>query len=121
MALGVILGAVLFAILISNLGGGDDPPPGTGIDSTQSAGDGTAPTSTVPSETLANVTPGIVPDLEGLQESVAKQMIIAAGYTVVELRAKNENPKGTVFDQQPAPEIEYPQGRSVRIAISDGP
>jgi hypothetical protein len=120
VALGVIVGAVLVAVLISNLGSGDDPPPGTAIDSTQAAGDGLA-TATTAANGDSSVTPGIVPALKGLTEAEAKQKILAAGFVVSELRAKNSAAKGTVIDQNPQPDTEFPQGQTITIAISEGP
>jgi transcriptional regulator with XRE-family HTH domain len=119
-ALGVIIGAVLVAVLISNLGGGDDPPPGTGLDSTQAAGNGLA-TATTASSDGTSVTPGVVPAVKGLNETEAKQKITAAGFVVTEIRAKNSAEKGTVIDQNPQPDREFPQGQAITIAISDGP
>jgi len=117
-ALAVILGAVLIAILISNFGG-EDPPPGTGIDGTTTAGEGEA-TST--SEAGGATTePGVVPNLLGLSEAQAKSMLESAGYTVTVLREKNSADKGIVFDQSPAPGIKLAQGQSVQIAVSEGP
>ncbi len=120
VALGVILGAVLVAVLISNLGGGSDPPPGTGLNSTQAAGDGLA-TATTAATGDAAVTPGIVPALKGLHETEAKQKITAAGFVVSELRTKDSSEKGTVIDQNPRADTEFPQGQPITIAISDGP
>lgn len=119
-ALGVIIGAVLVAVLISNLGGGDDPPPGTGLDSTQAAGGGLA-TATTASSDVTSVTPGVVPDVKGMNETEAKQQITAAGFVVTEIRAKNSAAKGTVFEQNPQPDREFPQGQPITIVISEGP
>ena len=120
LALGVIVGAVLLAVLISNLGGGDDAPPGTGLESTQAAGNGLA-TPTTASADGTSVTRGVVPALKGLNETEAKQKITAAGFVVSELRAKNSAAKGAVIDQNPQPNTEFPQGQTITIAISDGP
>ena len=119
-ALGVILGAVLVAILISNLGGGEEPPPGTGIDSTRAAGDGLA-TSTSAAGATAATEPGLVPNLLGLPEAQAKQILTTAGYQVSELREKDSTDKGLVFDQSPAPGVRLAPGQAVRIVISEGP
>jgi transcriptional regulator with XRE-family HTH domain len=119
-ALGVILGAVLVAILISNLGGGEDPPPGTSPDATRAAGDGLA-TSTSEAGNGASTEPGVVPNLLGLPEAQAKQMLSSAGYSVSELREKHSSDKGLVFDQSPAPGIKLVQGQAVLIVISEGP
>ncbi|MGE0599353.1 MAG: helix-turn-helix domain-containing protein [Dehalococcoidia bacterium] len=118
VAIGVILGAVLVAILISNLGG-ESPPPGTGIDATKSAG--TEPSATTgTTATVTGTAPGVVPTLIGLTEAEATQVLNAAGYLIREIRDKNSAPKGTVFDQDPAAGTERAQGQTVTIAISDG-
>lgn len=120
-AVGVVVGAVLLAILISNLGGSGNPPPGTGIDATR--------TSTTPRATAAGgadgspasgVQRGVVPAVEGLPEAEAKKAIADAGYTVRELRSKNSADKGIVFSQSPAAGIEYAAGQVVQIFISEG-
>jgi len=118
-ALAVILGAVLIAILISNFGGGEDPPPGTGIDGTTTAGAGDATgTSEAGGETTE---PGVVPNLLGLPEAEAKATLENAGYEVSELREKHASDKGTVFDKWPAEGIKLAQGQAVLIVISEGP
>jgi len=120
VALGVIVGAVLVAILIS--GAGDaDPPPGTGIESTRAAGSEQATNTTTADTTAVSVTPGVVPTLIGLPEAQAKQLLTAAGYRVIEIRDKNAADKGIVFDQSAPPGSELPQGQAVTIAISEGP
>ena len=122
VALGVILGVVALAIIISNLGGGEDPPPGTGLDSTQASGDNllAGNETTATPEVSGNVTPGTVPDVEALQEAEAIAMITAAGFEPKIIRAPDPAPKGTVLDQSPAAGIELPRGRQVSIAISEG-
>jgi cytoskeletal protein RodZ len=121
VALAVILGVVALAVIISNLGGSDEPPPGTSPDSTQTGGDGLAALSSTETPSASgDVTPGIVPQLVGLQEAEAKQMITAAGFQVRELRTANSAQKGTVIDQSPAAEVEQPRGRQVVIVISEG-
>ena len=118
IALGVILGAVLVAILISNLGGAAETPPGTGPDATASAG---ADVTTSATSVVSNGAPGIVPTVLGLPEEQAKAMLTTAGYTVRELRVKNSATKGEVVGQTPEPGIEWPTGRRVDIVISEGP
>jgi cytoskeletal protein RodZ len=121
VALAVILGVVALAIIISNLGGDEAPPPGTGLESTQAAGDGLAAASATETPTgSSDVTPGVVPELVGLQEAEAKQLITTAGFTVRELRTANSAAKGTVIDQSPDSGVEWPRGRQVVIAISEG-
>jgi transcriptional regulator with XRE-family HTH domain len=119
VAIGVIVGAILVAILISNVGGAENPPPGTGLDSTQSAGNGLATSTTEAANTSAE--PGVVPTLIGLPEAQAKQLLATAGYKVTEVRSKDAMDKGLVFDQSPAPGIHLAVGQPVRIAISEGP
>ncbi|MGE3073426.1 MAG: helix-turn-helix domain-containing protein [Dehalococcoidia bacterium] len=120
VAIGVILGAVLVAILISNLGGGESPPPGTGIDATKSAGTEPAATTDSTATVAGAAAPGVVPTLIGLTEAEATQLLNSSGYLIRELREKSSAPKGTVFDQEPAAGTERAQGQTVTIAISDG-
>ncbi len=123
VALGVILGTVLVAMLISNLGGGEEAPPGTGPDATQTntAGSTTA-SGAASTETTGLATPGIVPTLIGLPEATAKKAIAEAGYQVRELREKSSSvEKGVVITQSPVAGIEYAQGLTVQIVISEGP
>lgn len=119
-ALGVIVGAVLLAILISNLGAGADPPPGTGVDAALD-GDAPATSPTTSGTGTDSATPGIVPTLIGLTESEAKPLITSAGYVVREIRTKNSAERGRVIDQSPIPGTEWPQGQNVQIVISEGP
>lgn len=118
VALGVIVGAVLVAVLISNLGGGS-PPKGTGIEATQAAATSPAVTPDV-AKTVTGTAPGVVPTLIGLTEAEANQKLNAAGYLVREIHDKNSAPKGTVFDQDPAAGTERATGQTVTVAISDG-
>jgi len=119
VALAVILGVVALAVIISNLGGSENPPPGTGLETTQAAGQGLAATST-DTPSAGDVTPGVVPDVGGLQEADASARITAAGFVPRVLRVANSAEKGTVLDQSPAAGIEYPRGQEVRIAVSEG-
>jgi serine/threonine-protein kinase len=121
VALAVILGVVALAIIISSLGGDEEPPPGTGLESTQAAGVGLAASNATQTPASGDVTPGAVPELVGLQEAEAKQKIAAAGFTVSELRTANSAEQGTVIDQSPASGVEQPRGRQVVIVISEGP
>jgi beta-lactam-binding protein with PASTA domain len=116
-ALGVVVGAVLLAILISNLGGSNNPPPGTGIDATRTSN---TPGPTASGGPASEVQRGVVPAVEGLPEAEAKKAIADAGYTVRELRSKNSADKGIVFSQSPAAGIEYAAGQVVQIFISEG-
>jgi transcriptional regulator with XRE-family HTH domain len=119
VAVGVILGTVLLALLISNLGGGGNTPPGTDVDNTGATGTATTAASSAPSG--VQVTPGQVPTLVGLPEATAKQAIAEAGYKVSEVRAKAAGfDKGIVADQSPAAGSALPAGGTVNIVISEG-
>ncbi|MEO8540733.1 MAG: helix-turn-helix domain-containing protein [bacterium] len=120
VAVGVIVGTVLLALLISNLGG-SNAPPGTGVDATKNATSG-VPTSTVEGGSSGvQITAGIVPTLVGLPEATAKKALAEAGYQVRELRVKvNGFEKGTIAEQSPAAGQEWAAGQTVQIVISDG-
>jgi cytoskeletal protein RodZ len=122
VAVGVIVGAVLLAFLITNLGGNGNAPPGTGAEATSSATSGVATGTAAVTSSGVQTTPGIVPTLVGLNEAVATQALTEAGYQVQTLHTNvNGFDKGTVADQSPAAGSEWPQGQPVRIVISDGP
>lgn len=125
VAIAAVIGVVLLAYIISSLGGDDTTPGGTANDGagdqTTTAGDDTTPASGDDQPSGLDVTPGIVPDLIGVQEDVARRAIAEAGYVPSEFREQNSQPKGTVINQSPAPEVEYAAGSTVRIVISEGP
>jgi hypothetical protein len=125
VAIAAVIGVVLLAYIISSLGGDDTTPGGTTngdrTNQTTTAGTGTTPADADNQPSGLAVTPGIVPDLIGVQESVARRAIAEAGYVVQELREQNSQPKGTVINQSPAPDVEYAAGSTVRIVISEGP
>jgi transcriptional regulator with XRE-family HTH domain len=125
VAIAAVIGVVLLAYIISSLGGDDTTPGGTAnddsTDQTTTAGDDTTPASGDDQPSGLDVTPGIVPDLIGVQEDVARRAIAEAGYVVSEFREPNSQPKGTVINQSPAPDVEYAAGSTVRIVISEGP
>lgn len=126
VAVAAVIAVVLLAYIISSLGGDDATP---GADATPAGpagatgatgGDATPDTSGQQTSGL-DVTPGIVPDLIGVQAEVARLAIAEAGYVVQELSEPNSQPKGTVINQSPAPEVEYAAGSTVRIVVSEGP
>ncbi len=127
VAIAAVIGVVLLAYIISSLGG-DDTTPGTGStpdasggQTTTTAGGDTTPATGDDHPSGLDVTPGIVPDLIGVQEDVARRAIGEAGYVVSEFREPNSQPKGMVINQSPAPDVEYASGSTVRIVISEGP
>lgn len=120
-AIGVVVGTVLLALLISNLGGGDAPP-GTSPDPTKPATTSATTTGAADSSPSGvKITPGQVPTLVGLPEATAKQALLEAGYKVSELRTKVTGfEKGTIADQSPAAGSTLAAGGTVNIVISDG-
>lgn len=129
VAIGAILGVALVAFLISRLGGDDG---GTGASTASATGTATrgpvgqrtqapAATATPSAAGGAAVEPGKVPDVRGLAESQAKAAVEQAGFVVKELRNRHAEPKNTVYDQAPAPGIEWPKGATVTLTISEGP
>jgi len=125
VAVAAVIGVVLLAYIISSLGGDDSTPNGPAendaTDQTTTAVGDSTPSSSEGQSSGLDVTPGIVPDLIGVQEAVARLAIAEAGYVVSEFREPNSQPKGTVINQSPAPDVEYAAGSTVRIVISEGP
>jgi transcriptional regulator with XRE-family HTH domain len=125
VAVAAVIGVVLLAYIISSLGGDDTTPgaattPDTSADQTNIAGDAT-PTPGGAEASGLDVTPGIVPDLIGVQAEVARLAIAEAGYVVSERLVPDAQPKGTVIDQSPASGVDYAAGSTVVIVISEGP
>lgn len=126
VAVAAVIAVVLLAYIISSLGGDDATP---GVDSTPTGsagtnggtGGGSTPAANGQQTSGLDVTPGIVPDLIGVQVEVARLAIKEAGYVAQELSEPNSQPKGTVINQSPAPEVEYAAGSTVRIVVSEGP
>ncbi|MCE7929536.1 MAG: PASTA domain-containing protein [Chloroflexi bacterium CFX7] len=128
VAIIAVLGVILFAMLISRMGddGGSSPPGlSSKSDDTPGAGSSRTPASvatTVPAGASGlEVTPGIVPNVTGQAAEKARLAIAEAGYTVKERHDKSTQPKGTVVQQSPAPNVELEKGLEVTIVISDGP
>lgn len=116
VAIVAILGVVFVAYLLAGLAADDGAsPPGT-LGQTPTA---TATTAAGPSG--LQVTPGIVPDVRGVQEATAVAAIREAGYEPLIQRVRSNQPAGMVIDQSPAPEVEMAQGSRVQIVVSEGP
>lgn len=65
---------------------------------------------------------GIVPDVVGHSEAVARQAVREAGFEANVVTERNEQyPRGTVFEQAPAAGVRREPGRSVFIVVSAGP
>lgn len=128
VAIIAVLGVVLVAMLISRMGDdGGSPAPGMSKDTGTPEGSGTANTPANGKTQVAagasglEVTPGIVPNVTGQTAEKARLAIAEAGYVVKERHDKSTQPKGTVVQQSPAPNVELQQGLEVTIVISDGP
>lgn len=122
VAIGAIAAVLLLAFLISKVGGDDDPAssPGPAAKTTTTVAQQT-PTQPAGASGL-DVTPGVVPDVEGKPVAQARLAIAEAGFEVSEKHQKDARPKGTVIQQSPAPGIEKATGVStVIIVVSDGP
>lgn len=120
VAVGVTALVIVIAVAIANAGG--------------ESGEGTAtpaPTSTPTGESEAGVVAtgsgiaverGVVPDVVGQPEDVARLAIEEAGFEVTVVADRNEQyPRGTVFEQAPTAGAEQEPGRGVFIAVSEGP
>lgn len=120
IAIGVTALVVVLAIVIANLGGGN--------------GDGSvapaATTSVATSEATTadsaasglDVQRGVVPDVIGQPEDIARRAVEEAGFVVTVVTDRNEQyPRGTVFEQAPTAGVEQEPGRGVFIAVSEGP
>ena len=125
VAIAAVLGVILLAYIISSLGGDDTAPggdaEGTSASRTSTAAAGSTPASNGNKPSGLDVTPGIVPDLQGAQQDVALRAIAEAGYVPRELREKASAPKGTVINQSPVAGAELAAGSTVQIVVSEGP
>ena len=107
---------ILLAFVVANLGGGESAP---------------APATPSPIATAPGVAPdasgveteiGVVPDVIGQTEAVARQAVREAGFEVNVVTERNEQyPRGTVFEQAPAAGVRREPGRGVFIVVSAGP
>ena len=117
VALLVTAVVVVLAIVIANLGGGGDD--GTTTPSAVTAT--SVPAEAAPSSGLATER-GVVPDVIGQPEDVARLAVQEAGFEVTVVHANSEQyPRGTVFEQAPAAGVEREPGRGVFIVVSEGP
>lgn len=120
VAIGVVAVVLILAILIANLGGDGETPAVEGGAATPTAapsGDGEATAGSG-----LDVRRGVVPDLIGQPEDIARLAVEEAGFEVTIVRGRNEQyPRGTVFEQAPTAGVEQEPGRGVFIAVSDGP
>ena len=106
---------ILLAFVVANLGGGESAPaPATPPAATPAPAPGAA--------TGVETEIGIVPDVIGQTEAVARQAVREAGFEVNVVTERNEQyPRGTVFEQAPAAGVRREPGRSVFVVVSAGP
>ncbi|MGI8926081.1 MAG: helix-turn-helix domain-containing protein [Tepidiformaceae bacterium] len=126
VAIGAIVGMVLLALIISNVGGDDGTTPSGSLagSASQTARAGATPVATTtatPGTSGLPVTRGVVPDVTGQQVAVARLAIQEAGFKAREQTQKDSQPKGAVLQQSPAAGIELAEGLEVRIVVSEGP
>ena len=138
VAVAVVLVVIVFAYLLSSLGGNSNAPgsatvgaggnpaaPGTtsinGVGSPAAGSTAVGAAGTAATGTVAPGAAAAVPNVIGMTSDKAKSAITAAGFKVNELPASNSAAKGLVFSQSPAPAAQYSTGLTVNIAVSTGP
>jgi cytoskeleton protein RodZ len=125
-AVGVLAVVVVAAIAIAMLGGGDGETPGsptpTGTSSSTAEGSGTAGGSATASATASatGAAQGTVPNVEGIGQSEAEDLIEDAGLTVRVLTQPDAAPEGIVITQSPAAGQVLQPGSEVTIVVSEG-
>jgi serine/threonine-protein kinase len=62
----------------------------------------------------------VVPNAVGLSETTARDRLVAAGFTVTEMRVFAKDPPGTVIAQSPAAGSNAQKGAAVQINVSKG-
>ncbi len=119
VAVGVTALVVVLAIVIANVGGengGDTGAPAPTNPTT------TPEATTAATESGLDVQRGVVPDVIGQPEDIARLAVEEAGFVVTVVTDRNEQyPRGTVFEQAPSAGVEQEPGRGVFIAVSEGP
>ncbi len=119
VAVGVTALVVVLAILIANVdgeNGGDTANPAPTNSTT------TPEATTAATESGLDVQRGVVPDVIGQPEDIARLAVEEAGFVVTVVTDRNEQyPRGTVFEQAPSAGVEQEPGRGVFIAVSEGP
>ena len=118
VAIGVTALVVVLAIVIANVGGNGNesltPAPTTSA--------ATPGATTAVTESGLDVQRGVVPDVIGQPEDIARRAVEEAGFVVTVVTDRNEQyPRGTVFEQAPTAGVEQEPGRGVFIAVSEGP
>jgi len=118
VAIGVTALVVVLAVVIANAGGGNGEGGPTPSPNPTSTPAGTADTAA----SGLDVQRGVVPDVIGQPEDIARRAVEEAGFVVTVVTDRNEQyPRGTVFEQAPTAGVEQEPGRGVFIAVSEGP
>lgn len=118
VAIGVTALVVVLAIVIANTGGGNGENGLTSSPNPTSTSEATAGTAA----SGLDVERGVVPDVIGQPEDIARRAVEEAGFVVTVVTDRNEQyPRGTVFEQAPTAGVEQEPGRGVFIAVSEGP
>lgn len=108
---------ILIAFVIASIG--DDG--GAAVPATPTATPTPGPDAT-PASSGIETEIGIVPDVVGQSEDVARLAVREAGFEANVVTERNEQyPRGTVFEQAPAAGVRREPGRSVFIVVSAGP
>ena len=119
VAIGVTALVVVVAILIANVGGENGDGSLTPAPTTSAA---TSEAATAATDSGLDVQRGVVPDVIGQPEDIARRAVEEAGFVVTVVTDRNEQyPRGTVFEQAPSAGVEQEPGRGVFIAVSEGP
>lgn len=124
VAVAVTALVIVIALVIANTGGEGDGGGGSGEETATSAPTAAATTEPeeAPGDSGLEVVPGVVPDVIGQPEDIARLAIEEAGFNVTVVPGRNEQyPRGTVFEQAPTAGVEQEAGRGVFIAVSEGP
>ncbi|MCY3647122.1 MAG: helix-turn-helix domain-containing protein [Chloroflexi bacterium] len=118
VAIGVTALVVVLAIVIANTGAGNGENGLTSSPNPTSTAEATADTAA----SGLDVQRGVVPDVIGQPEDIARRAVEEAGFVVTVVTDRNEQyPRGTVFEQAPTAGVEQEPGRGVFIAVSEGP
>ena len=120
VAVAVTAIAIVGALVIVNLAdsAGDGAPAGQTQTFTPTPQAATEP----PTTSGLDVERGVVPDVVGQTEEIARLAIEEAGFAVTVVTGRNEQyPRGAVFEQAPTAGVAQEPGRGVFIAVSEGP
>lgn len=121
VALGVTALVIVLAVVIANVGDGEaGEAPASAPESAATPAPESA--ATAPASSGLAVERGVVPNVIGQPEDIARLAVEEAGFEVTVVRDRNEQyPRGTVFEQAPTAGVEQEPGRGVFIAVSEGP